>query len=707
MRSLKLISSFILLSLLFSCNKTDESNPEDNNTNPTPTTVGTAEIGYDGGVFEYEDFKMEVPEGAFNGYFELSLEKYPSQSLMGSNEASVFYQIKGLPIEVLENISFSLASSSTDEIYAVIGQKTKALSAANTALNFQFFDVNKEEEQFVLNLESTDIPDYSTDDTMSIVIGLVKGYSKVESKGHFKIYTPAVYIDDAYNLEQYLEEAYAKFESSAFNFAYQRRSKWPVSVSIKKLESGTYGYFIPSKWGNNYGSMVFNQDYISDSKELRLTAGHEFFHLVQALYDPRYGFTKAILPSSYYWVEEASSVYAEAYFTDESNYTSSIRNGHQMAPFKGFLAGAKENAQYHGYGMSAFVKYMSEQYGSDKLVKVYNYEAGNQSNIIDAFNTAYGISISDIYDDFINDYILSNIYNDFGASNLLGETNGSFSVNAAGDSLKVFEDTYPALSAKVYKIDINYNGFNDQNSLLMHSDGMKKLVYKIQGGDISFLGSSSGDYTLTNLADIQQENALILVVMVSHYYAETSGMLELKVTTSKPVAFDGVGYKVVHLPLIENVVLPDGSTITQEVNFDYTYDYGLIGEYIDGSYNAGVFEANWDYAESWNYQSKGNLEIIIDEQTQKIVNGSIHARLESISDPDNGYKTMDISFANIQANYWGDQRAEFVVTSADFCNAGIITSFDEVSYFNNFYRTLISYSCDDYSQFVIKLRIAP
>lgn len=278
MRSLKIINCFLLITLLFSCNKTEETNPDDNNNNnPTPTPVSTAEIGYEGGVFEYEDFKMEVPEGAFNGYFELSLETFPAQSLMGIHEASVFYQLKGFPIEVLEDLSFSLSGSSTEGLFAVIGQKTKALSASNTSLNFQFYDVNKEEGQYVINLENTDIPDYSTDDTMSIVIGLVKGYAKVESKGHFKIYTPTVYIDDAYNLETYLEEAYSKFESSAFDFSYQKRTKWPVSVSIKKLDAGTYGYFVPSKWGNNSGSLVFNQDYLSDAKEMRITAGHEFF----------------------------------------------------------------------------------------------------------------------------------------------------------------------------------------------------------------------------------------------------------------------------------------------------------------------------------------------------------------------------------------------------------------------------------------------
>lgn len=709
MRYLKYVLMILIIGLFVSCDKTEDTSPDDS-TNPDPnpnsTPVSSAEIGYQGGVFEFESFSLEVPEGAFNGYFKLSLEEYPLQSFYGEDEASVFYQLKGVPIELLEKISISLTTSSSETLFAVLGQETKAISQNTSSINFQFYDVVKTADQCLFELEVTDIPNYSTDDTASIILGLVKNYTKVESKGHFSIYTPSAYINEALDLEQYLEEAHSKFTTGQMNFSYAQRTKWPVKVTIEKLQAGTFGYFVPSKWGDNHGYLVFNQNEIYNSTEMRLTAGHEFFHLVQALYDPRYGFTKAILPSSYYWVEEAASVYAEEFFTPITDYASSIRNGHQMAPFKGFLAGANESAQHHGYGMSAFVKYMSQQYGSDKLVKVFEHEKSGNSNIIDGFDAAYGVSMRDIYDDFINAYILGNVYNDFGASHLLGESNGTFSINSAADTVKSFEETYPSLSAKIYKIDINYAGFSDQNSLLMQSNGMKKLIYKLKGQELSFLGSYGADYTLNGLQNIQAENALILVVMVCHYSVETNGSLNLKINANEPSIFNGAKYKLQNLSLLENVVRPDGSNSTQEVIYDYTYDYGLSGEYLEGTYTSGNFQASWNYPESWSYQSIGNMQLIIDEQAQKIVSGTIQARLESTDNPDQGYKTIEISFANIPARNWGEGSARFVISGADFCNTGIITAFDEVSFFNNFYRTLISYSCNSNPYFEIQLRVA-
>lgn len=99
------------------------------------------------------------------------------------------------------------------------------------------------------------------------------------------------------------------------------------------------------------------------------------------------------------------------------------------------------------------------------------------------------------------------------------------------------------------------------------------------------------------------------------------------------------------------------------------------------------------------------MQLIKDEQSQKIVSGSISGRIQSDSNPP-FYETMEISFSNIPASYWGNESVTFSVLADDFCNASIITDFDEVSTYNGFHRTLISYSCNSYTEFTIRLRIA-
>ena len=64
-----------------------------------------------------------------------------------------------------------------------------------------------------------------------------------------------------------------------------KEQKWPVDVTIKRLDtakSSVYGYSINSMWGNNYGYMQFNFDKIDETENMKVTAGHEFFHLVQS-----------------------------------------------------------------------------------------------------------------------------------------------------------------------------------------------------------------------------------------------------------------------------------------------------------------------------------------------------------------------------------------------------------------------------------------
>lgn len=548
--------SFMLLFLFIACEKDSEQpNPDPGTDPPDPIPVSETEMGYQGGTFEFENFQMTVPEGCFNGYFKINLLENPAGVSFGEKEASVFYTLKGVPVEFLQPVEIQLKAAGGQDLFAVVGQNTKAISNSGSGLSFRFMDVIQNGNSCKFTLDATDIPDYATDDTISIILGLVKDYVKLESKGKFKIYAPAVYANDAIDLQQYLEEAYSTFESQAMAFSYEKRTKWPAEVSVRKLEAGTFGTFVPSKWGDNSGYMEFNENNLSDKEELRITAGHEFFHLVQALYDPRYGFVKAISASDYYWLEEASSVWAEELFTESSNYVSSIRNGHQMAPFRGMFEGAKENAQHHGYGMSAFVKYMVEKYGNDKLVKLFEHELSGSSNMGAGFTEVIPDPMSTCYTDFLDQYIKGEIYGDFGVTNLLGEISGTFTVNSANDTLKSFEMDYSGLSAKIFKIDVNHNGLNSQNSLLIKGrEGTKKLVYKLKGNDLELLANTSGEYNVSNLQQIQQENALILVVVVNQYFTDTEEEIQFKINQVAPLQLEGCRFTLKNLPAVEHLV---------------------------------------------------------------------------------------------------------------------------------------------------------
>ena len=100
------------------------------------------------------------------------------------------------------------------------------------------------------------------------------------------------------------------------------------------------------------------------------------------------------------------------------------------------------------------------------------------------------------------------------------------------------------------------------------------------------------------------------------------------------------------------------------------------------------------------------MHLIIDEQNKMIVSGTIEAAIQSVSNPDETYKNMEISFKNIPSTSWGESEVWFGIMGSNFCNPEIITSFDENSAQTGFIRYLLSYSCSSINTFGIKLSVA-
>ena len=86
---------------------------------------------------------------------------------------------------------------------------------------------------------------------------------------------------------RFLEEAYDLFGSQSMGFTYAARTRWPVRVTVRDLAEGDCGHFCSSIWGENFAFLEFQTHSLGESSKLRRIAGHEFFHLVQFLYDPR------------------------------------------------------------------------------------------------------------------------------------------------------------------------------------------------------------------------------------------------------------------------------------------------------------------------------------------------------------------------------------------------------------------------------------
>lgn len=357
---------------------------------PNQGIIEVKTIGTGGGTLTATGVAVRVSAGTFAAPVTLALRRADGDRPYGADSVSGSFSILGLP-EVLNKaitIQIKADKATSGKTYGIFGE-TVFVPSLNTmrrvfrprpatllAGGYYSFDLPaapagalKPARDIIVEAHDP-LEDY----TFTYTTGLLSNYAELTGS-HFNVIFPqSIPGSDITTLATYLEEAYGKFKTgSAYNFSYAARTSWPMSVTVSDLGAGTYGYFTASKLGNNYGTMEFNSTMLKNTAELRVTVGHEFFHFVQSLYDPRNRFSRAILESANYWVDEASAVWTEELFNaTPDTYISSVYTPNMLEPTLGMHAGAQGgNAAAHGYGMAPLLKYLVKKKGDGLPLKLY------------------------------------------------------------------------------------------------------------------------------------------------------------------------------------------------------------------------------------------------------------------------------------------------------------------------------------------------
>ncbi|MDX9982157.1 MAG: dockerin type I repeat-containing protein, partial [Lentisphaeria bacterium] len=155
---------------------------------------------------------------------------------------------------------------------------------------------------------------------------------------------------------------------SGLGFDLTKRTS-PVKIEVKKLDQGTCGFYQPSMVFLDWTSIDINVSLVTDPAQattLRRTLIHEYFHMVQATYDPRSAFVQAKYNAPQLWIDEAASVWIEKFASGgstsdymESNAGEMMKGIHAETSGIAFRnAASRTRAQDHGYGMSMMFQYM-------------------------------------------------------------------------------------------------------------------------------------------------------------------------------------------------------------------------------------------------------------------------------------------------------------------------------------------------------------
>jgi len=527
---MKKLFPFLMFGLLVfnACKKENGSS----NVDSTGVVVVEKTVNADGASMTIDAFTVDIPKNAFSTATSISLSK-ASDKPFGTNQKSDIYFVNNLPENIYSPIILSMSGfKETDDVKILIVEKSFISSLNKEVLNYRFAPhvyVNGKLQISMSvsscnNTKSAEIVNAGSNPMAVGILAVASHATYISAQGHFRITFPSSALDGAMDLAQYLEEAYTNYSSSPLTFSYAARTTWPVEVSLCPLENTVYGYMSASVWGDNSASMSFNLNKISDKAELRITAGHEFMHFVQNLYDPRNRFSKAKIAPAQLWIDEATAVWAEYMYSTAPNYISDVRKGNEMSPFGAIIKVATDGASLNGYGMSAMVKYLVAQQGVGIVTKIYEKVLAGEKPA-EAIRLATGKSYYEWYGQFMDQYVRGKIYSDLAISGLVGNKSDGFTITAAKDSVKSYISQYGQLQSKIYITNLNADAFSPTASLefQIKSPNTEMLnVYKFNNSTIENVGQHLNFVSIPNIKTIAQDGYKILTLVTNQKYDYTS-----------------------------------------------------------------------------------------------------------------------------------------------------------------------------------------
>ena len=512
--------------------------------------LGSKVIGSKGGTMNFDSIAVEIPAGAFSEETKVEISASSVEKPFAENGKSDVFQIEGITRDIAQPIRIRIRKKNAangDSLVAVGGMTyspslndslfTYTTASARDSADFLIYEIPAEPSLAKKNGSQSTV--LVSNPIRILVLG---GYSSLtSSNNHFEIFYPSIYRSEAEQLGQFFEAAYDTFEN--MGMSYSGRT-WPAQVVVKEIDAiGYYSFYIPSyptdemiRENLDHGRFAVNTAYIQDRDELRVTAAHEFLHLVQNVYE----FSEPKIEPEQIWLVEATAVWAEEKFTDKDPYVSSVLHNNEMEP----LYGWQYASGYHGYGMSVLFTDLVDKYGDGFIVDVFEeIQKGtlphNPVDPVDAVIRVLEEPVSQFWHGFLGAYLLGYYFDGEINSRVLENQNnytGTFTIDDRSDTLKKFPGDYKDLSGKLFKIEPKSDNIDSSARLefsLSDPEHCGLLVCKYKSGQkVQSLGDvfpgGDGSVIIENIPALQKDGwDLIAIVSNSRH--------ELPYTSSRKV----------------------------------------------------------------------------------------------------------------------------------------------------------------------------
>ncbi len=385
--------------------------------------AGSGELPTTGGSFVAGDLGVSATAGALPTTAAIVVSAAQQESPYEGDDDSPLYRIEGIPTRHGTGVTFSLPPASAGralgregETLVEVGEMVALHSSAEPHLSTSLVVPRVEDGRLVIDLPVPHLPSETRAEevpaTRTVVVRRVTGIASDDDtlpedgrragEVAVRIYRPAKMTKAQYQpVLDALGPAIIKLKSLGFSPSARAN---PVYVYLKKLGSGTCGYYVGSPTGVDNSYLEINLTYVTDASllsELKRTVYHEYFHMVQSRFDPRFAFTQCKYNAPQLWFDDACSVWFEQFATGGTTSSYMDNNAHEVLAGHhmdcsglAFLNEAlKTKAQNHGYGLALMLQFLfahpdapteTLDKANPTLVNIYTAFGGG-STIRDAF----------------------------------------------------------------------------------------------------------------------------------------------------------------------------------------------------------------------------------------------------------------------------------------------------------------------------------
>lgn len=351
----------------------------------SPHPVAQKTIGPGGGTLSCSGLAVTVPAQAFGADTAVSLAGARDTPAFVGAPQSLVWQLQIQATGWTKPLEISLGTvGGADRDLPVALADSLVVGADRSELRPAIVPGQVRSGVLYVELGATDFGDASYDvrtanaaqdvpTRREITFWKITGFETLRSD-HFRLYYPAAIAADPQDIPQkilnFAEKAYAKLQAMGF---MTTALQFPVTITVENgmgEVDGAAGVPLSGK-GGQYLNLNQAICTAADLQRLEVTIGHEYFHIVQNLYNPRSALAirHPLATPNFLMLSEASSVWFEARMLESETYVSQVFLNNMPEYAYGLDAGAgRGDIQNRGYWGAGFLRYLRNARGSDSFV---------------------------------------------------------------------------------------------------------------------------------------------------------------------------------------------------------------------------------------------------------------------------------------------------------------------------------------------------